>query len=365
MLRVLKASLSLLCLVFALDAGAREVDNYLAWGVDMEDAGPQLDEYMRIQLRASLARLNSKQYQRGPAMKPATGKGRTRRFRKRSCVHTAHNLMQGAFYYPTYQKIEQYLEEEPGIDRYPRRPRSTKSLERIADGEIASSGYMNNREYRKASIVKTSPFNVPLSRIVNVYGIYSGTDKFGHFTSFGARYQKKYTELLESGMDKETAFNQVMDSSYQSENGLVGMYFTKVFSRGDLEANFQGMLFVWRLCQQDADVRLRRGDDGWELQNLQSFSMQDYINPDWDESFNSSLFSKGKWRKHVVPTFIARADCEKLASEWVRKQRTFYGSFAAESLSTSHGENWMPRNLADRQPDENSLQVFCGQESAD
>lgn len=346
-------------LLIANQVQGREVDNYLAWGVEIDDAGPALDRYMRAQLEAALDQVNRPSHVPRPATKKPAGGMRVRKRHESSCYRAAHDLLRAAFYYPTYQKIEQFLEEDPVIDRYPRRPRDKGGKQRAAAGQTAAEGYLSNREYRKASIVKTSPFNVPLSRVVNVYGIYTGTDKLGHFTSFGARYLKNFDDQVRAGVDKQTAFDQVMDSSYQSENGVVGMYFTKVFSRGDIEANFQGMLFAWTLCQPQSTTRLQRQDGAWQLLNLEAFTIRDYVNPGWDESFNTSLFSAGKWRKHVVPTFVARKDCDKLETAWVRKQQAQYRDRFQHSLSTHHGKRWMPENMAGRHPDEHALATFC------
>ena len=88
------------------------------------------------------------------------------------------------------------------IDIYPRRPSTKDDEERIRLRETPEDGYMTNREYIRGSIVGSSPFNVPMSRIANVYGIHTGADKFGHFTSFGRRYLKQFVKLVEKGASK-------------------------------------------------------------------------------------------------------------------------------------------------------------------
>ena len=43
-----------LLLSVSLGIHAREVDNYMAWGVDLQDSGPAIDEYMRAKMREAI-----------------------------------------------------------------------------------------------------------------------------------------------------------------------------------------------------------------------------------------------------------------------------------------------------------------------
>ena len=218
---------------------------------------------------------------------------------------------------------------------------------------------MTDGEYRQASIVKTSPLNVPFSRIVNINGVYTGADKLGHFTSFGVRYWRNFSELISRGASRSEAFDAVMASGYASEVRLVGMLFTKVFSRGDLEANFQGMQFISSLCQDGDGFGLVFADGEWQLKNLAKFSIADYVNPNWDESYNSSLFTDSTWENVVTMTFEQRNDCEKLGSDWVVRQRTLYDRLSARSPNTLYGETWIPENFRGKDIDEHSLDRYC------
>lgn len=359
-----KYPLLLLCLLTTLGAQAREVDNYMAWGVDIRDSGAQIDDYMRMQLKQALQQVNDDKFTGIPTGKMPHDRKQVLSEGYDSCYSVTHDMIRHAFYSPTYQKIEKYLENYTVIEIYPRRPSTKDQSLRVERGETPANGYMTNKEYRKTSIVETSPMNTPLSRIVNVYGIYTGADKFGHFTSFGVRYLRNFHEFLDDGISPEVAFQKVMDIGYQSENGVVGMYFTRVFSRGDLEANFQGMMFAWSLCQDSSEVRLRYDGEQWQLENLSKFTVQAYVNPNWDESFNTSLYSDRKWREQVVPTFIERKDCDKLRSAWVRKQREFYLRIERENRNTLHAISWVPENFEHHSGESHSLDVFCGQEPA-
>jgi hypothetical protein len=269
-----KTLLLVLCLFTTISPQAREVDNYIAWGVDIRDSGPQIDDYMQVQMKNALQQINNNKFTGIPAGKMSHERKQVLSEGYDSCYSVAHDMIKRAFYNPTYQKIEKYLENTQAIDIYPRRPSTKNQQLRIERGETPASGYMTNKEYRITSIVETSPMNTPLSRVVNVYGIYTGADKFGHFTSFGVRYLQNFNAFLDHGISPEEAFHKVMDIGYQSENGVVGMYFTRVFSRGDLEANFQGMLFAWSLCQDSSEVRLRYDGEQWQLAKLAEFTVK-------------------------------------------------------------------------------------------
>jgi hypothetical protein len=337
---------------------AREVDNYMAWGVDLDDSGPAIDEYIRAHLSDAIHEVNAGKYDLPPAGAGSIIEEEVAGWYD-NCYDAAYRLMRHAFYNPTYQLIEKYIDEGNGLDIYPRHPSTDDEALRLERGETPDNGFMTDDEYLDASIVQTSPMNVPLSRIVNVYGVYSGADKFGHFTSFGVRYLARFDELLEKGMDPEDAFNEVMEFGYKSERSVVGMMFTKVFSRGDLEANFQGMRFAWSLCQDDSEVKLKFDGDNWELKNVEAFTIKDYANPLWDESFFNPIYTEEKWNESVVPTFERRDDCAKLGSAWVREQREFYLRNVEHSANTRYGGNWIPENFKGVSTRGFSLNAYC------
>jgi hypothetical protein len=337
-------------------AAAREVDNYLAWGADLSDSAAQVDNYMRARLSRAITFWDIRKWQPPRAKSPQSEDDASW---YRSCYGTAERLVSRAFYNPTYQKIEKFIDQGNHTDIYPRRPTTTDWNERLRLGQTPDKGYMTDGEYRQASIVKTSPLNVPFSRIVNINGVYTGADKLGHFTSFGVRYWRNFSELISRGASRSEAFDAVMASGYASEVRLVGMLFTKVFSRGDLEANFQGMQFISSLCQDGDGFGLVFADGEWQLKNLAKFSIADYVNPNWDESYNSSLFTDSTWENVVTMTFEQRNDCEKLGSDWVVRQRKLYDRLSARSPNTLYGETWIPENFRGKDIDEHSLDRYC------
>ena len=349
----------LLSIALSCSAWAREVDNYLAWGVDIEDSGPQLDQYMRQRMADALKVVNEDKSIYVVEGKPPQGRNEKVQEKYFSCTLSAVKLMRAAFFNPTYQQIESYLDNDPAIDRYPRRPGSRDPALRSSQGELPADGYMSNREYLNTSIIGTSPFNVPLSRVVNVHGIYTGADKFGHFTSFGPRYLMKFRNQVLDGASFDEAFQGVLEFGYRSERNIVGMTFTGVFSRGDLEANYQGMEFIYSLCQSTSPVRLHFNGQYWELLNLDRFTMKTWVNPEWDESYNTSIYSEAKWRKHVTPGFERGNYCQQLASPWVQAQKHRYAQYVDTSLNQQLEDQWLPLHFPDFDPREHSLDYFC------
>ena len=350
----------LLCAGLALPLQAREVDQYMAWGVEIEDIGPAIDRYMRAQMAEGLAAVNDAKFRSMPAGGAASGRKKVIPEKFFSCFNTAAQVMRAAFYSPTYQKIEKYADHDEELDRFPRRPDSRKREERAALGQLPADGYMTDMEYLRISKIGSSPFYVPLSRIVNVHGVYMGADKLGHFTSFGARYMIKFRDLVLSGVDFDEAFMRVLELGYQSERSVVGMTFTGVFSRGDLEANFQGMRFAASLCRDESEIRLAFDGQNWQILNLERFSIEPYVNPGWDESYNTSIFSDRKWSRHVQPTFESEDYCAKLETPWFEAQRTRYNEFVDTSLNQQLEDRWLPVHFPDFDPIEHSLEHFCG-----
>lgn len=343
--------------LLSCNLSAREVDQYLAWGTDLEDSGEIIDHYLREGMREAIALEKVNQAH----IPQTTEQPFDKNSAYQSCWATARSMMREAFYSPTYQKIEKFIETEDGIDIYPRRPTTEDADERLRLGQTPENGFMTNKEYLKSSIVGSSPFNVPFSRIVNAYGIYTGADKFGHFTSWGVRYLDQFAKQLKKGKSVEEAFNYVMHRGYKSERSVVGMMFTQVFSRGDLESNFQGMKFSYSLCEADSEVRLEFNstENRWELLNLDKFTVKHYINPNWDESWHSSIFSEKAWQNKVIVQFEERALCEQLETPWVQNQRKFYANYSNTSLSIAYGDTWIEEHLDGLKPNDHSLESYC------
>jgi len=342
---------------------AREVDQYMSWGTTLKDSGALLDRYMKDKMSKAMNQVNKDKYVYKSMSRNPHHRGPKKKVLSpwyKSCYLVSHRMMKEAFYAMTYQKIEEHLDYHNNYDRYPKRP-SYKSIEdRARFNQLPINGYLTDKEYLKRSIIKNLMFGVALSRVVNVYGVYTGSDKLGHFTSFGVRYLKRYHKLLKKGFSEEQALEKVLEFGYTSENSYVGKMFTKVLSRGDLEANYQGFVFAKSLCDEKGDQpHLDFDGEFWQLENVENFSIKKYIGPSWDESYNTSVFTNKKWLKTVSPRLVDGKYCEKRKSTWVTNLFSRYKKLEMDSLSKDYENIWFNKKLKNLRPDDHSLKFAC------
>jgi len=91
-----------------------------------------------------------------------------------------------------------------------------------------------------------------------------------------------------------------------------------VLSIADLEANHQGMLYLWQLCDAEEPL-LERTAEGWRQR--EPFDFADWVTPEWDESWQTSIFTERRWNR-VRP--ILADYCPLLDSPSVRARRVDY-----------------------------------------
>src|SRR5690606_13118024 len=105
-----------------------------------------------------------------------------------------------------------------------------------------------------------------------------------------------------------------------SEGYLLGNLTTGVFSIGDLEANYQGFVFLLDLCGNpftSTPPILEKTEQGkWRLK--ERLDIGPYLNPHLDESFTLNIYSKKRWEK-VLP-IIQKEYCPLLASERIMRR---------------------------------------------
>ncbi|MDX1385652.1 MAG: hypothetical protein R3190_18515, partial [Thermoanaerobaculia bacterium] len=89
-------------------------------------------------------------------------------------------------------------------------------------------------------------------------------------------------------------------------------------SPGDLEANYQGLLFYIGLCEGD-DPIVEVRDGRW--QRRRPFDFRDHVTPEWDESYQPVAFTKSRWKK-VRPVLLGY--CPMLDDPEVRAMRDAY-----------------------------------------
>jgi hypothetical protein len=205
--------------------------------------------------------------------------------------------------------LEYWTQETHVIDRYPRQAESLDD-------------YVRNSIY--APSMRTAGIKTDLDFIVNVGGVYLGTDKFSHFLGSGYEYQKRYYKALSQGRTVLEAELNMIEWATSMEGGLLGLGVVGVYSYADLEANYQGFLFSQDLCNKEYLVStLQDGETVW---SFSGFDVALYINPNWDESYNANTYSKKRFKK-VLTNLKSLKICDQNDSQWVLNQRKSYSSW--------------------------------------
>jgi hypothetical protein len=255
----LALALAALCLG---DAHAAETDQYLAWGVELEDSSDAINGFLNGELECFLLDLNE-----ADAM-PHEPEELTRQF----YVHLFKGLLASRF--------RNWLHHSSEVDRYP-------------DSSVSFYRYERMSIYRG----RTFPFFLPMSRTIRVGDVYCGTDKFGHFFGFGRRYFNKYLRLRARGRTDEEAMERIVRSGLRREHIAVGGLVDGIVSYADIEAGFQGFLLARDLCGGD-DPFVKHLDGKWTM--VRPVDIRHYITADFDESFNPPHYQALR-KRFVLP----------------------------------------------------------------
>ena len=279
-----------MCLCIQNIAIAGETDNYLAIHESIKDSKPLFNQYLNNSIHQALAS--------------------TPKEKKQSCTQAALQVMQylgsnnhiGSPALNT--KMEVWAEANERIDRYPRFIKDNKQhqneLQRYGHNSIYSPGM----ELLGISVATLDP-------TININGIYFGTDKLSHFLGSGYLYYKKYLKILHSqGLsEKQKHIKIIRQYGLANENGIIGKKAAGIFSYADLEANYQGFLLALDLCNGNNPI-LHFTDKKWQVRPV---DMAKYINPNWDESYNSSTYIPSRWAS--IQANLKRLDyCRKVLS---------------------------------------------------
>jgi len=178
-------------------------------------------------------------------------------------------------------------------------------------------------EYRDAYLYRNSgPLDlgtkIPPSPTIEIDGVRFGTDKVSHFFSEGWWYYKWYRKFLRSGLSVEEAEDRTIRRGIFWERTTLGMMASGVFSIGDLEANYRGLLYYLDLCDGE-DPALQKTDDGWR--QVRHLDLRDHVSPEWDESYAPPIYGKRRWKK-IKPVLVEY--CPMLDDPWVVRQREEY-----------------------------------------
>ena len=283
-----------------------ETDQYLTWGQTLEDSAGPVNEFVNARFAAALARVN-----RGAPERLACEDLPLRLYR---------SLFQSTlrrFVCPwCSSRIRRFMESDPAVDRFP-------------PAEVSRGRYKHMSVYRDPAF----PFILPLASTVRVGDVYFGADKPGHLFGFGGRYYQRYRKARRRGAEPEEAMRRAVRWGLTLERSLVGGIVDGIFSHGDLEANFQGLLLARDLCEADPP-HLVLGESGWRL--ARPVDMRRYITPFLDESYNNSHFSRQRWRhiRRILETeYCPLYGTAELQGRWERYARWPQSNLSREMIA--------------------------------
>lgn len=320
MYQLKKNLLSFLCLItFTCYSEAAETDQYMTWGITLNDSRTALNNYLNDEIRKVLDKTN-------------------RYAKKSSCLAVSHRI--GMHFSKGIElKTKHWVFKNGDIDIYP--PRST------SNGQFFAISILSDRRYLK------------LAPTLNVNGIYFGTDKISHSVSFGYVYYflylqkyKQYIKKFPKNHADYLAKKAVVKFGVKSEKTLLGAWTTGEVSFADLEANYQGFLMHLSMCHGD-EPRLVYKDQKWVLNRQLDFA--EYISPLWDESYYPNYHLAKFWpkTKEKLTTY-----CYKRHDQLVKDRFAYYNKIYKESFNSEYIKKMIKKEKV-RNPMAQSLNEFC------
>ncbi len=314
--------LSLLYVVVACPLIAFETDQYLTWDHRLEDSTDRFNSFVNEQSAKVLDQINRSN--------PAAV----------ACEEIPPRIYRRLYSSILWPRVRRFLTTDTGIDRFP-------------DRHIGYFGYLKQSVFRKPAF----PFILPMARTVRINGVNLGIDKVGHMFGFGRRYYSRYRRLRGRGLNEPEAMRRVIVWGYKMENIAVGGLTDGVVSHGDLEANFQGMLLARDLCEARPPF-LVRSAAGWRLER--PIDLKGYVNPRFDETYNSNLFTRGRWKK--VKPILEKEYCQKFRSPAVQALMADYRRRDHPSFASAVIDQHAARRGHDVRRQLQSLEVVCSGE---
>jgi hypothetical protein len=277
--------ISALFLTTFLNAG--EVDNYYEWEGEIQHSSELFNSYLNAAIDDALDSVNKK-------------------WGTPSCEEAAMTIMKklGSTNYliksvgALNTDLEIWAQDNPEIDKI---PRQGESFDEYAANSIYAA---------ELKIFGSIPTKLDVT--LNVNGVYFGTDKLSHFLGSGFEYYRKYLKYLD---EYSPAMAEALSVKWgvKMENAIIGLSYTGVFSYADLEADFQGLKMAEDFCRTERPKLQLIGKD-WILGEQINF--RDYVNPNWDESFNRSTYTEK--RLEIIKENVKRLKIyERSQTQWV------------------------------------------------
>lgn len=296
-------------------ASAAETDQFLVWGVELADSSEQLNLFINQEFEQVLARLDDGG--------------------ERPCHKVPGRLYRRAFSSLFSSRLRRFIKASD-IEWYPRRD-------------------VSRWDYRAQSVFRRSAFSVflPMSRTVRIGDVYLGVDKLAHMFGIGRRYHVRYQRLRRRGLTPEEAQRKTVVWGFNRELYFLGGYTEGIVSHADLEANFQGLRLAREMCEGEEPLLVRDGA-GWRF--ARPIDLRDYVNPGFDESYNSNHYFSFQWR--VVQPILLKEYCPRFASDEVQRRLARYREIDVGSLSRAVLADYYQQQ-GRRSPQEFTLDHLC------
>jgi hypothetical protein len=317
--RIHKVILVGLIWICALGAVGAETDQFLLWEHELQDCSDALNSFMNTEIHLFLDKINRRKHKiKDPAI-----------LVNELYLHPFHGLHSS--------RVRSFLNQSEDVERYP-------------DHSISAFGHQRKSIFRNLDVF---PFILPMARTVRIGDVYLGIDKIGHFFGFGRRFFLHYNKMIAQGVSPEEAEQRVVRKGMFQEASMVGGVTDGIFALADLEANFQGYRLARDLCSKDG-IGFDLTGKIWSFRG--PINMLDYVTPDFDESYNMSVFSRSRW-KRVHPILIDEY-CSKYrlpsVQERFEKYRSKYEpSFSSKMLAAHYEKKKKNRRKAQ------SLDTIC------
>ena len=315
------ASMLFLAALATVPAQALETDQFYAWTRPLEDATDAINLKVNAEIDAAIAEVNARRGGRDCAC--------------RVVLHAIRNR----FDYVIISRPELWASQTSAIARIP------------VNGDEEPR---YRHEYLYGATSRIDPLLwMPPAPTIEAAGVRFGTDKLGHLLSDGAWTELAYRLALRQGASEDHAMATAIRYSIETESTIWGRGSSGIFSRGDLEANYQGLLFYRGLCDGD-DPQLAHGSGGWRLKR--PFDLHGYVTPEWDESWQANIYTARRWAK--VKPVMAR-HCPELLDPVVRQRREAYAARDRETATESAVAKLVGAGKLE-DPSRFSIEAVCG-----
>jgi hypothetical protein len=261
-----------------------EVDHYLNSPYELRDATDEVNEAFDHLFIHFLKKIN-----------------KSRKAKHLSCHQVVIKIGKG-FFQGHESKLARLMRGHPTIDRFPKKMIHENKQQKKMSKELFKKSIYGKRKFW--------PYNtIHLAPVININGLYIGSDKLGHITGMGLAYYQRYNFWRKRGKGHHFALSRAFKFGVLSEKTILGQMASQIFSYADLEANYQGFLLYQSMCDK-VRPRLILGKNGKWL-SVRKVNLASYVTPYMNEIFNPSTYNKRNGQKILKSLRELHCDLEK------------------------------------------------------